>query len=92
MEEQARRRRLRATGRPVRALIIAARPTGGLEGTAPLVEFELELLGEVDEPRRRLRVTEAVPLVLTGRAQIGMSVDVYIAVTGDDGLLLDWSG
>ena len=55
---------------------------------AALVEFDLELAGTDDEPRRRVTVVEPVPLVLAGRALVGMSVDVFVA---DGGVLIEWS-
>jgi hypothetical protein len=87
-EETTRRRRLRTTARPGTAVIIAARPTGALDGMAALVEFDLELAGTGDEPSLRVTVVEPVPLVLAGRALVGMSVDVFVA---DGGVLIEWS-
>jgi hypothetical protein len=87
-EEAMRRHRLRMTARPETAVIVAARPTGALDGMAALVEFDLELTGTGDDPRRRVTVVEPVPLVLAGRALVGMSVDVFVA---DGGVLIEWS-
>jgi hypothetical protein len=55
---------------------------------AALVEFDLELAGTRDEPSRRVTVVEPVPLVLAGRALVGMSVTVLVA---DGGVLIEWS-
>jgi hypothetical protein len=88
-EAAARRDRLRTTGRPGTALIVAARPTGVLDGMAAVVEFELELAGMGEEPSRRVKVVEPVPLVLASRALAGMSINVIAGGGGD--LLIEWS-
>jgi hypothetical protein len=87
-EEALRRHRLRTSGRPATAMIVAARPTGALDGMAALVEFDLELAGAGGDPTCRVKVVEPVPLVLAGRILAGMSFDVFVA--GDD-VLIEWS-
>jgi hypothetical protein len=91
LEQAARRQRLRTSGRPGRASIVAARSTGVLQGMAALIEFELELIGADGEPARRVTVVEPVPLVLASHAVAGTEVDVFVADGTDDGVLIEWS-
>ena len=87
----ARRHHLLTTGRPGTALIVGARQTGALDGVAALVELDLELSATTDEPRRRVKVVESVPLVLASRALAGLSVDVFVATPPEDDVLIEWS-
>ena len=87
----ARRHHLLTTGRPRSALIVAARPTGALDGVAALVELDLELSETAEEPRRRIKVVESVPLVLASRALAGLSIDVFVAFPPEDDVLVEWS-
>jgi len=87
----ARRHHLLTTGRPRSALIVAARPTGALDGVAALVELDLELSATEQEPGRRIKVVESVPLVLASRALAGLSIDVFVAHPPEDDVLIEWS-
>lgn len=90
-EAAARRRRVRATGRRAAATIIAVRRLAVVEGAVTHVELDLDVRFERSGPRRRVTVTEALPVVLARQAQPGTQLDVVVGVD-DDELVIEWSG
>jgi hypothetical protein len=88
--EAARRRRLADIGVPGRAMVLGVRSTGRLDGTAPLLELDLEVEDPGGGPSCHVTVVQAVPLVLSARVSPGAWLEVLVDVTTGDAVV-EWS-
>ncbi|GAA3277304.1 hypothetical protein Dvina_31870 [Dactylosporangium vinaceum] len=83
--------RLRATGVPGRAQVLAARPTGTYVNNQPQVQLELRVSTAV-HGTFDVTVKVFVPLTATGRLSDGRPLAVTVDPTDRQRILVDWSG
>lgn len=87
-DDDARRRRLDATGLRFRATVVSVRDAGATLGTTPLRHIEVELCDpDATRPASRRVLTEAVPTARHALARPGATVTVV--ADGSDAMI-DW--
>jgi hypothetical protein len=92
--EASRRQRLRSSGIPAQATVLAVRRLDVLDSGVSLLELDLRVSVTVDGVARVRTLTTAEPisLVLAAQARPGASLDVFVSRSVADGVVIEWSG